>query len=125
MGQLMVTTLSHRDKGNENDIDIHSDSPPLSPDVEGGGREGGDGKKRRRKDIVLRNMMLDMVLNLLSSSHMELNSKSVTQTLFTNIIGGVWPIKDSLTYHPSSQGWVPRVLPLALFLFKTCVQHTS
>ena len=36
----------------------------------------------------------------------------------TGCVGRVRPIKDSLTYHPSSQGWVPRVLPfLFYFLF--------
>ena len=85
----MVTTLSHRDKGDENEIDVYADSPPLppsltSPDQGGGGgekreggevREGGEERERRWRDIVVRNMMLDMVLSLLSSTHMELNSK--------------------------------------------------
>ena len=97
VGQLMVTTLSHRDKGDENEIDIYSNSPsrPSSlsslPETEAGGgggrekeekdkekeKEEGEGvNERRRRDIVLRNMMLDMILSLLSSSHMELNSRS-------------------------------------------------
>ena len=92
VGQVIVTTLSHRDKGDENEIDVYADSPPLPPSLtspdrggekrEGGEeREGGDvmegGKERERRwrDIVVRNMMLDMVLSLLSSTHMELNSK--------------------------------------------------
>ena len=31
-------------------------------------------------------------------------------------VGRVGPIKDSLTYHPSSQGWASRVLPLIICL---------
>ena len=31
-------------------------------------------------------------------------------------------MKDSLTYHPSSQGWAPRVLPLMFcVIFSVCV----
>ena len=30
----------------------------------------------------------------------------------TGCVRRVGPIKDSLTYHPGSQGWAPRVLPL-------------
>ena len=32
----------------------------------------------------------------------------------TGCVGRVGPIKDSLTYHPSSQGWAPRVLLLSM-----------
>ena len=35
-------------------------------------------------------------------------------------IGRVGPVKDSLTYCPSSQGWAPRVLPL-MFCVALCV----
>ena len=31
-------------------------------------------------------------------------------------VGRVGPIKDSLTYRPSSQGWASRVLPLIICL---------
>ena len=97
VGQLLVTTLSHRDKGDENSIDIYTDSPSRPPslsslpessprDERGGGGGGERGpeegeveevRERRRRDVVLRNMMLDMLLSLLSSSHMNLNSRSV------------------------------------------------
>ena len=91
-----MTTLSHRDKGDENKIDINTDSPTRSPSLssppESSPSEGGGGEKEeavgeevRRRDVVLRNMMLDMVLSLLSSSHMELNSRSVlTCVIFTS-----------------------------------------
>ena len=36
--------------------------------------------------------------------------------LGTGCVGGVGPIKDSLTYRPSSQGWAPRVLPFLFYL---------
>ena len=67
----MVTTLTGLDKGNENEIDIYTDSAlqptHVTPDQ--------DLQHTRRRDIVLRNMMLDMLLSLLSSSHMELNTR--------------------------------------------------
>ena len=67
----MVTTLTGLDKGNENEIDIYTDSAlqptHVIPDQ--------DLQHTRRRDIVLRNMMLDMLLSLLSSSHMELNTR--------------------------------------------------
>ena len=35
-------------------------------------------------------------------------------------------IKDSLTYHPSSQGWASRVLPLIYtFIFFVCLISVS
>ena len=102
MGQLLVTTLSHRDKGDENSIDIYTDSPSRPPSLSslpessprdergGGGGERGpeegeveEVRERRRRDIVLRNMMLDMLLSLLSSSHMNLNSRSVLVIFLT------------------------------------------
>ena len=97
-----MTTLSHRDKGDENSIDIYTDSPSRPPSLSslpessprdergGGGGERGpeegeveEVRERRRRDIVLRNMMLDMLLSLLSSSHMNLNSRSVLVVFLT------------------------------------------
>ena len=97
-----MTTLSHRDKGDENSIDIYTDSPSRPPSLSslpessprdergGGGGERGpeegeveEVRERRRRDIVLRNMMLDMLLSLLSSSHMNLNSRSVLVIFLT------------------------------------------
>ena len=100
VGQLLVTTLSHRDKGDENSIDIYTDSPSRPPslsslpessprDERGGGERGPEEgeveevRERRRRDVVLRNMMLDMLLSLLSSSHMNLNSRSVLVIFLT------------------------------------------
>ena len=37
--------------------------------------------------------------------------------LAIQFVGRVGPIKDSLTYRPSSQGWAPRVLLSCIFLF--------
>ena len=70
----MVTTLTGLDKGNENEIDIYTDTA-LQPthDTPKDGLQHTN--QRRRRDIVLRNMMLDMLLSLLSSSHMELNTR--------------------------------------------------
>jgi len=39
----------------------------------------------------------------------------------TGCVGRVGPIKDSLTYRPSSQGWAPRVLLSCFFRFVCCV----
>ena len=97
-----MTTLSHRDKGDENSIDIYTDSPSRPPSLSslpessprdergGGGGERGpeegeveEVRERRRRDVVLRNMMLDMLLSLLSSSHMNLNSRSVVVIFLT------------------------------------------
>lgn len=69
----MVTTLSGLDKGSENEIDIYTDSP-LQPTHVTPKDDLQYSKDKRRRDIVLRNMMLDMLLSLLSSLHMELNA---------------------------------------------------
>lgn len=67
----MVTTLTGLEKGNENEIDIYTDSALRPTHV----TPEEDLHHKRRRDIVLRNMMLDMLLSLLSSSHMELNTR--------------------------------------------------
>ena len=41
---------------------------------------------------------------------------SVVKRLGSGCVGSIGPVKDSLTYHPSSQGWAPRVMPLIICL---------
>ena len=94
----MVTTLVHRDKGDENDIDIYTNtslqqSPtttqPTSFDV--CPRDEGEMMEERRcRDIVLRNMMMDMILSLLSPAHMELDTRCVWESVCVCVCVCVW-----------------------------------
>ena len=78
IGQLLVTTLSEIDGSSENDIDIYSNtSPPLLPSEHAQYDDIHSNEVNKRRNIVLRNMMLDMILSLLCSNHMELNTKWV------------------------------------------------
>ena len=75
----MVTTLTGLDKGDENDIDVYTDSPlqPSHSAPDSNHEDHHCSEEKRRRNIVLRNMMLDMILSLLSSSHMELNTRCI------------------------------------------------
>ena len=76
IGQLLVTTLSEIDGSSENAIDIYSNtSPPQPPSEHAQYDDIHSNEVTRRRNIVLRNMMLDMILSLLCSDRMELNTK--------------------------------------------------
>ena len=68
------TTTTHSpptSNGPESIAENHIDSPKINK-VTG---EKEVSWERRRRDIVLRNMLMDMLLSLLSSAHMQLNSR--------------------------------------------------
>ncbi len=80
VGQILATTLPSNKHSDENTIDLYeedTDSAHLEVPTEHdrfGRFHGNEGKQRRA--IVLRNILLDVILSLLSTeNNMDLNSR--------------------------------------------------
>ncbi len=80
MGQILVTTLPSNNLSDENTINLYEEDTdsahlevPSTEHARFGRFHGNEGKQRRA--IVLRNILLEVILSLLSKENMDLNAR--------------------------------------------------
>ena len=75
MGQLLASTLPTSRQSGENNISLYQQDPAHEDEVKNPAAQldGSHGDNKQRRAIVLRNMLLDVILSLLTTNTLVLN----------------------------------------------------